>query len=113
MSCPVLARDVEGMTHGIITGQLAADCVFAEAAEGAMRETLDVAIGGTSIGEAPGTLPLARIEAGIVHPSGIGTDAPGTSAIGEKATFDRPADVAPARLVRLIFHRPPAQRATE
>jgi len=84
------------MTHGIVTTQLAANRVFAEAAEGAMRETLDIAIRITGIGEAPGMLPLERIEAGIVHPSGISANATGTSAIGEKATFDRPANVAPA-----------------
>ena len=113
MSCPILAGDVEGVAHSIVTTQLAANRVFAEAAEGAMRETLDIAIGSTGIGEAPGMLPLDLIGAGIVRPSGISADAPGVSAISEKATFDRLADVALARLVWLIFHRPPAQRAAE
>ena len=108
MSCPILAGDVEGVAHSIVTTQLAANRVFAEAAEGAMRETLDIAIGSTGIGEAPGMLPLDLIGAGIVRPSGVSADALGTRAIGEEATFGRPADITPARLVWLVFHCPPA-----
>lgn len=88
LSRPILARDVEGVAYGIVATQLTANRILAEAAEDAVREALDVAVGGTGIGEAPGTLPPDLIRAGIVHPSGVSADALGTSVIGEKATFD-------------------------